>query len=113
MDTKERKKIQFTVDGVDYTLMFTVASLRKMERDGFNFAEIDSEVVNIGYDLFSGAFIAKHNYVPKEERDRLYDLLVGENENGQNLIACLAEMLSDELKWVVDKPQGNVTWAMV
>ena len=113
MDTRERKKIQFSVDGVDYTLMYTVQSLRKMERDGFDFTTIDKNVVNVGYDLFSGAFIAKHNYVPKEERDRLYELLVNENENGQNLIACLAEMLSDELNWVVNKPQGNVTWAMV
>lgn len=113
MDTKERKKIQFSVDGVDYTLMYTVASVRKMERDGFDFNSMEKNIANIGYDLFSGAFIAKHNYVPQKERDRLYELLVAENENGENLIGCLAEMVSDELEFIINKPQGNVRWAMV
>lgn len=112
MDTRERKHIEFSVDGVDYTLEYTVASVRKMERDGFNFTDMDTKVVNVGYDLFSGAFIAHHNYVPREERDRLYELLINENENGQNLVECLAEMLKDELEWIVNKPKGNVTWAM-
>lgn len=113
MTDKERRKIQFTVDGVDYTLMYTVASVRKMERDGFNFTDVEHNVVNAPYDLFAGAFIAKHNYVPREERDRLYEKLVNENENGQNLIASLSEMLGDELDFIINKPQGNVTWAMV
>ena len=112
MKDKERKKIKFSVDGVDYTLMYTVASLRKMERDGFDFTTMDTHVVNLGYDLFAGAFIAKHNYVPREERDRLYDILVMENEDGKGLIECLAEMLKDELEYITSKPQGNVKWTM-
>lgn len=112
MDKRERKKIKFTVDGVDYTLEYTVASVRKMERDGFNFNKMEDNIVNAPYDLFSGAFIARHNYVPATERDRLYELLVNENEEGQNLVECLADMLSDELDWIVSKPSGNVTWAM-
>lgn len=110
---KDRKTIQFTYDGVDYTLFYTVASVRKMERDGFNFAEMDKNIVNVGFDLFSGAFIAKHNYVPIPERDKMYQQLVGVNEKGQNLLECLAEMLKDELEFIVNKPQGNVPWAMV
>ena len=110
---KDRKTIKFSYDGIDYTLMYTVASVRKMERDGFNFAEMDKNIVNVGYDLFSGAFIAKHNYVPAAERDKMYQLLKTENEQGQNLLECLAEMLKDELDFIVNKPQGNVTWAMV
>lgn len=113
MKTKDRKMIKFSVDGSDYTLMYTVASVRKMERDGFDFTDVERNVVNAPYDLFAGAFIAKHNYVPREERDRLYERLVNENESGQNLIASLSEMLSDELDFIVNKPQGNVTWAMV
>lgn len=113
MDTRERKKIQFSVDGVDYTLMYTVESIRKMERDGFDFASMDKNIANLGYDLFSGAFNAKHSYVPQKERDRLYELLVSENEDGQNLIGCLAEMVGDELDFIINKPQGNVKWAMV
>ena len=113
MDTKARKTIKFSVDGVDYTLLYTVASVRAMERNGVDFPKTENNIVNVGYDLFSGAFIAKHNYVPKEERDRLYELLVSENENGQNLLECLAQMVGEELDFIVNKPQGNVTWAMV
>ena len=112
MDARERKKIKFTVDGVDYTLEYTVASVRKMEKDGFDFAHMDKAIINMPYDLFRGAFIANHNYVPLAERDRLYELLATEND-GKNLLACLADMLKDELEWIVNKPQGNVSWAMV
>lgn len=113
MDTRERKKIQFSVDGVDYTLFYTVQSIRKMERDGFDFAEMDKNIANLGYDLFNGAFIANHPHIPPKERDRLYDRLVAENDDGQNLIGCLAEMAGDELEFIINKPQGNVKWAMV
>lgn len=113
MEAKDRKTIKFTFDGVDYTLLFTPASVRKMERDGMDFNNMDKNIVNIGYDVFSGAFIAKHNYVPAKDRERMYELLVATNEQGQNLLECLFEMLKDELDWIVNKPQGNVTWAMV
>lgn len=113
MDTRERKKITFSVDGVDYTLEYTVASVRKMERDGFDFAHMDEKIVNVGYDLFAGAFITHHNYVPREERDRLYELLVNENDKEESLIGTLADMLKDELEWIVNKPSGNVKWAVV
>lgn len=113
MDNRERTKITFTVDGVDYTLEYTVASVRKMERDGFDFSNMEKRIANIGYDLFSGAFIAHHNYVPKEERDRLYEMLITENADGKNLIEILVDMLKDELEWIMTKPSGNVTWAVV
>lgn len=113
MDTKERKKINFSVDGVDYTLEYTVASVRKMERDGFDFTKMEERIANVGYDLFSGAFIAHHNYVPKDERDRLYELLVMDNDNGDNLLEVLVGMLQEELEWIVKKPSGNVKWAVV
>ena len=113
MDKRERKKIEFTVDGVDYTLEFTVVSVRRMEREGFDFTKMEDNVINVPYDVFSGAFIAHHNYVPKEERDRLYEMLVNDNDEGQNLMECLANMLKDELEWIVNKPSGNVPWRMV
>lgn len=110
---RDRKKIKYTFDGVDYILEYTPMSVRKMERDGFDFTSMDKNVVNVGYDLFSGAFIARHDYVPHKERDNMYESLMAKNEEGQNLLECLAEMLKDELDWIVSKPKGNVTWAMV
>lgn len=108
----ERKQITFTCDGVDYTLEYTVKSIRKMEQEGFDFTKMENMPINVPYELFRGAFIARHNYVPKEERDRLYELLVNENEEGQNLLECLSEMLKDEIEFIASKPKGNVNWAM-
>ena len=108
----ERKQITFTVDGVDYTLEYTPRTIRKMEQDGFNFNKMEDRIINTPYDLFSGAFISRHNYVPKEERDRLYELLVNENEDGSNLMDCLAEMIREEIDFIANKPKGNVNWAM-
>ena len=113
MDTKDRKTIKLSYDGVDYTLEYTVASVRKMERDGFDFTHMEKNIVNIGFDLFRGAFIARHNYVPEKLRDEIYLAVKNENEQGQSLIECLAEMLKDELEFITNKPMGNVNWAMV
>ena len=108
----ERKHITFTADGVDYTLEYTPRTIRKMEQEGFDFTKMENMVINVPYELFRGAFISRHNYVPKEERDRLYELLVNENEDGQNLLECLSEMLKDEIEFITNKPKGNVSWVM-
>lgn len=113
MDTKDRKAIKLSYDGVDYTLEYTVASIRKMERDGFDFTNMEKNIVNVGFDMFRGAFIAHHNYVPEKLRDEIYLSVMSENERGQNLLECLAEMLKDELEFIVNKPGGNVSWTMV
>lgn len=111
-DKREKQIIKFTADGVDYTLEYTPLAIRKMEQSGFDFTEMEHNVVNLPYDLFSGAFIAHHNYVPREKRDELYEMLVTENEAGQNLIECLGDMLKEEIDFIVHKPKGNVKWEM-
>lgn len=113
MDARDRKSIKISYDGVDYTLEYTVASVRKMERDGFDFSNMDKNIVNVGFDLFSGAFIARHNYVPEKVRDEIYMNTLAKNEAGQDLIECLAEMLKDELEFIVNRPKGKITWTMV
>lgn len=113
MADKQRKQIKFTIDGVDYTLEYTPRSVRKMEENGFNFAEMESHIVNVPYDLFRGAFISRHNYVPVEKRDEIYEVLESVNGSNQNLLECLSEMLKDELEYIVSKPKGNVGWTMV
>ena len=113
-DLRDHKRIQFTsTDGVDYTLEYTPLSIRKMEQSGVNFTKLDEYVINVPYDLFRGAFIARHNYVPVEKRDELYDELMADNDNGQNLIECLGEMLKDEIEFIASKPRGKVKWEMV
>ena len=112
MDARDRKSIKFSYEGVDYTLEYTVASVRKMERDGFDFTSMDKNIVNVGFDLFSGAFIAHHNYVPEKARDDMYLAVMAENEQGQNLLECLVDMLKDEMEFIVNRPKGNVTWTM-
>lgn len=111
-DTREKKTIKFTYDGVDYNLEYTPLSIRKMEQGGFDFTKMESNIVNVPYDLFRGSFIAHHNYVPMDKRDELYEVLVTENEDGQNLLECLGEMLKDEIDFIVSKPRGKVKWVM-
>lgn len=113
MKAKDRKAIKFNYEGSDYTLEYTVASIRKMERDGFDFSSIDKHIVNAGYELFSGALIAHHNYIPPAERDKMYEQLCAVNGDGENLLEALAGMLSDEVEFLVNKPQGKIPWAMV
>lgn len=112
-DTREKTKIAFTADGVDYTLEYTPLSVRKMGDDGFDFTNMEKNIINVPYELFRGTFIAHHNYVPVAKRDELYELLVNDNEDGDNLIATLADMLKDEIEYIVSKPKGNVSWAKV
>ena len=113
-DLREHKRILFTSsDGVDYILEYTPLSIRKMEQSGFNFTKMEDNIINVPYDLFRGAFIAKHNYVPVEKRDELYDELVADNDAGQNLLECLGEMLKDEIDFITTKPRGKVKWEMV
>ena len=112
-DLREHKKIQYTYEGVDYTLEYTPLSIRKMEQSGFDFTKMEQNIINVPYDLFRGAFIARHNYVPVDKRDEMYEALIGENEEGQNLLECLGEMLKDEIDFIVSKPRGKVKWEMV
>lgn len=112
-DKREKTKIQFTADGVDYTLEYTPLSVRKMGNDGFDFTNMEKNIINVPYDLFRGAFIAHHNYVPLEKRDELYEELLDSNEFGDSLPATLADMLKDEIEYIVSKPRGNITWAKV
>lgn len=111
-DKRAKKTIKFTYDGVDYTLEYTPLSIRKMEQSGFDFTKMESNIVNVPYDLFRGAFITHHNYVPLEKRDELYEVLVTDNDEGQNLLECLGEMLRDEIDFIVSKPRGKVKWVM-
>lgn len=112
METKGRASINITYDGVDYTLQYTPYSVRKMEDEGFDFNKIGERVVNIGYDLFSGAFIAKHDYVPRKLRDTIYEETLAVNDDGQNLVETLSTMLKDELDYIASKPRGNVKWTV-
>ena len=109
---EDRKHIKFTADGVDYTLEYTPNAIRKMEKEGFDFSKMENMIINVPYDLFRGAFISRHNYVPKEKRDELYERLKNVNVSGKNLIECLADMLKDEVNYIVSKPKGNVEWVM-
>ena len=108
----ERKTIQFTYDGSDYTLEYTPRSVRKMEQEGFNFSKMEDMVINVPYEMFAGAFISRHNYVPKEERYKMYEAVKATNEAGDSLLETLSEMLKAEIEYIANKPLGNVNWVV-
>lgn len=109
----DRKKIQFSFEGVDYTLEFLPWTVRKMEDRGFDVTKIESRIANVGDDLFKGAMIAHHDYVPEKERERIYENLCVEEDGGLNIIQTLSDMLQVELENIVKHPKGNVTWTVV
>ena len=105
-----RTKIIFEYEGREYTLMFSAAALKKMERNyGVKFAKLDELVVTGAEDLFIGAFIENHNEVPRKKRVEIFESLKETVDGGEASISeVLIEMLTEAIEEL--KPKGNVAW---
>lgn len=104
-----KTKVEFTYDNTDYTLEFTADSLRKMEREGFNFRTAEDRLVTVNEDIFCGAFIEHHNNVPKAKRLEIYKQLEEMSDGENNIDDVIGQMMSeavDELR----THTGNVSW---
>lgn len=104
-------KIKFNYDGVDYTLAFTAASIKKMERDGFNFADVEKHILTAPEDLFCGAFIAHHPYVKREKRIEIFNALRSNAETGESIMDAIGSMLAEAVD-EISGHSGNVTWVV-
>lgn len=105
-----RTKIVFDYEGKEYTLVFSAASLKKMERNyGVKFAQLDEYVITGAEDLFVGAFIENHNEVPRAKREEIFRVLKANAEDGEATIGeALISMLTEAIEEL--KPKGNVAW---
>lgn len=103
------KQICFTYDGKDYTLEFTRATVRQMERRGFVSDDVVTKPMTVIPDLFAGAFLSKHSNVKREKIDKIYDSLTGRKK----LIEALTEMYNDTIETLIDEESdesGEANW---
>lgn len=82
------KKIEFTYDGVDYTLEYDRAAVKVMEREGFDIKLLQSKPLTMIDILWQGAFLKNHKKEKLETINKIYD----EIPNKSDLNAALTEM---------------------
>lgn len=105
------KTINIPYDGREYTLEYTRASVRTMERNGFVADDISRKPMTTIPDLFAGAFIAHHPTVKRKLSDEIYDSLGDKS----GLIAALAEMYNDAVETLLSgggDDKENPGWTM-
>lgn len=103
------KTINFTYEGIEYTLEFTRKSIETMERQGFVAREIATRPMSTLPTLFAGAFLAHHRSVKKEVINSIFAKLTNKDE----LVEKLAEMYNEPLEALMGEPEdseGNLTW---
>lgn len=103
------KTINFTYEGIEYTLEFTRKSVETMERQGFVAREIATRPMSTLPTLFAGAFLAHHRSVKKEVVNSIFAKLTNKDE----LVEKLAEMYNEPLETLMGEPEdseGNLTW---
>ena len=107
-----KTKISFEYEGTKYTLEYTAASLKQLERQGFSLGKIDENAVSANEELFAGAFLANHQYVPKRKRLEIYKELCESDENGDKLMEVINNMIAEALE-ELNSHKGNVKWTVL
>lgn len=100
--------LEFEYKGKEYSLWFTADALKRLEKNGFSFAEIGDRVLTATEELFCAAFNAKHSETPRKVREEIYKEFSDEDEDGSSLAEVLVEMLNETIESM--KPRGNIRW---
>lgn len=111
--------ITFTADGRDYKLEVTAYTIKQMEKNGVNFAELGEKLLG-AETLWKGLFIAHHATVPDKKRMEIYRALSAVadgdepeyDENGEPIDALMSAVgaeYEDAIK-ALKRSQGNVSW---
>lgn len=110
MSRNKKTTISFEYDGDKYKLEFTADSLKKMQKMGFNFGDVESQIITFSEDAFCGAFIANHQTVPRKKRIDIYHEMCATEEDGkQELDDIIMEMMNEAIEEINQK-QGNIKW---
>lgn len=97
------KSITVNHKGTDYTLEYTKAVVRQMEKAGFILEEVGTKPVTLIPILFAGAFKSKHEKVSSRIIEEIYDDI----EDRAELIATLIEMYDDTVNCFVEDSEDN------
>ena len=111
--------ITFTADGKDYKLEVTAFTLKQMEKNGVNFAQLGEKLL-AAETLWKGLFIAHHATVPDAKRMEIYRALAavadGEeqeyDEDGEPIDALMTAVSAEYESAIkaLKRSQGNVAW---
>lgn len=104
------KQITFTYEDVNYTLEFTRATVRKMERDGFVTDDVSKFPMTMLPRFFAGAFQAHHRWTKPETIEEIFQHF----ENKEDLFNKLIDMYNEPLNTLVEEPEADdakkVSW---
>ena len=103
------KTIKFTIDGKEYTLAFTRASVIATENMGFNVAEVTTKPIKSLTYLWRGAFLEHHDTLTIGEVDELFKKI-----NKKGLLDALLELYKAPIESLFDEENEKnvVEWTM-
>lgn len=117
MADNNKIRIEFDRNGEHFNLEFTADSLRRMEKTGFNFGDLDSHALQLHEELFCGLFIEHHSNTPRKKRLEIYeDLTANADEEGDEkgaLDDIVMEMFNEAMDEIQNRKTGNVKWKAV
>lgn len=85
------KQLTFTYQDVDYTLEFNRATVRRMERNGFDASAAEASPMSAIYDLFAGAFQAHHRNVDSKKITDIFNHIGDIGEWAEDLLEMYKE----------------------
>lgn len=103
------KQITFTYDGIDYTLEFTRATVKKMERDGFETDNVGRFPLTMLPRFFAGAFLAHHRWTKPDKIEEIFKNF----PDKEGLFEKLIEMYNEPINTLVEEPEDDakkVNW---
>lgn len=97
--------LTITYDDEKYTLGYTRATIRQMERVGFNIGKMETAPVSTAEDLFMGAFLMRHRKLKPEKISEIYKHI----EDKEGLLTKLIEMYQESVSTLMEEPEENDT----
>jgi len=105
-------KITFEANGKEYKLEMNAATVKRLERGGFNFSDIGARILTAAEELFVAAFEMHHPAVRRDQRIEMYKAMCDYGDGDEEAAAGLADVLFKMTSEAIDniKPAGNVAW---
>lgn len=110
------KKINFTYGNTDYTLAFTLRTVKQSERLGLDISAMQSKPATMYPLLFRCSFLAYHSKVDQKTIDEIWNFIT----NKSGLINALADMYGEELEALMgvnesvdeEEDEKNANWTL-
>jgi hypothetical protein len=107
------KKISFTYENKDYTLEYTLRTIKTMEDRGFRLDAIDEKPATVIPMLFHGAFLRHHRGIDQRTTEKIYAGMTHKNDLVKELIGMYQEALEALLDDDEDEgDEGNANWTL-